>query len=167
MSRSIAPLPWQETAEELYEQYRQERDVGQRKRLQALWLMRRGLREEEAAREAGIGRRTLARWLDWYRQGGLTAVRRRVPGHGGRGTPCRLSPEQQEALLAESSKGTFHTYEEARRWVERQFGVSYCWSGIYTLLTRLEVHPKGPRPAATTANPAVQAAWKRGACTRR
>jgi hypothetical protein len=48
MSRSIDPIPWQETAEELYEQYRQERDVGQRKRLQVLWLVRRGLREDAA-----------------------------------------------------------------------------------------------------------------------
>jgi transposase len=167
MSRSIALIRWQETAEELSEQYRQERDVAQRKRLQALWLVRRGLREEEAAREAGIGRRTLARWLDWYRQGGLAEVRRRVPGHGGRGTPCWLSPAQQAALRAESSKGTLHTYEEARRWVEQQFGVRYRWSGLYTLLTRLEVHPKVPRPTAAKGDPAVQEAWKKGGSAKR
>ena len=94
-------------------------------------------------------------------------MRRRVPGHGGRGTPCWLSPEQQATLLAERSKGPFHTYAEARRWVEQQFGVRYRWSGIYTLLTRLEVHPKVPRPAAAKADPAVQEAWKKGASATR
>jgi transposase len=167
MSRSIDPIPWQETARELYEQYCRERDVGQRKRLQALWLVRRGLREQEAAREAGIGKRTLARWLDWYRQGGLEEVRRRVPGQGGRGTPCGLSPAQQAALLAQSSLGIFHTYEEARQWVEQQFGVRDRWSGLYTLLARLSVHPRVPRPTAAKADPAVQEAWKKGASARR
>jgi hypothetical protein len=65
MSRRIEPGPWRETAEEVYERYRQERDVDQRTRLHALWLVRRGESEQDAAREAGIGRRTLARWREW------------------------------------------------------------------------------------------------------
>jgi transposase len=167
MSRSIEPIPWQETAEELYERYRREADVGQRKRLQALWLVRRGMAEQDAAREAGVGRRTLARWLAWYRQGGLEEVLRRVPGHGAPGTPCWLSTEQQAALLAACRKGTFRTYEEAQRYVAQEFGVQYRWHGIYTLLTRLEVHPKVPRPTAAKADPTLQEAWKRGACETR
>ena len=116
-------MAWQETADELYKRYRQDRDVGQRTRLHALWLVRRGESEQDAAREAGIGRRPLARWLDWYRQGGLQEVLRRVPGHGGRGAACWLSAEQQALLLAASRSGRFRTSAEARRWVEQEFGV--------------------------------------------
>ena len=167
MSRTIEPVPWQETADELYERYRQERDVGRRPRLHALWLVRRGESERDAAREAGIGRRTVARWLAWYRQGGLEEVLRRVPGHGGRGAACWLSTEQQAALLAESSTGTFHRDAEARQWVEEQCGVPYRYQGIYALLARLRVPPKVPRPRAVKADPAVQEAWKGGPAGRR
>ena len=41
MSKPVA-AEWRETAEELRERYVTERDVGRRKRLQALWLVRRG-----------------------------------------------------------------------------------------------------------------------------
>lgn len=163
MSGKVHAITWQETPQELYERYREERDVGRRTRLQALWSVCCGTPAQEAAREAGVGRRTVTRWLDWYRQGGLDAVLRRVPGHGARGPACRLSREQQERLLARCGEGTFRTYEEARRWVEREYGICYGYHGMYALLARLEVHPKVPRPTAAKGDPAAREAWKKGA----
>ena len=87
---------------------------------------------------------------------------RRVPGHGARGLTCWLSPEQQAALLAQCRRGAFRTYGEAQRWVTREFGVSYRYDGMHTLLTRLGVQPKVPRPKAAKADPAIQEAWKKG-----
>ncbi|MBO1436204.1 helix-turn-helix domain-containing protein [Meiothermus sp. CFH 77666] len=69
MSRRIAPIDWVESAEELEELYRREKHLERRKRLQAMWLVRRGKAAQEAAKEVGIGRKTLSRWLDWYRAG--------------------------------------------------------------------------------------------------
>lgn len=166
MSGVIGHIDWQESAEELRTRYRTEREVGQRTRLQAVWLVRCGRSEQEAAMVAGVGRRTLTRWLAWYRQGGLAEVLRRMPGHGSRGAPCRLTSPQHAALLARCAQGAFRTYGEAQQWVEHEFGVTYRYAGIYDLLARAQVHPKIPRPTAAKADPAAQIAWKRGALAR-
>lgn len=165
MSRPVT-VAWTETAAELYTHFTREHDVRRRQRLQALWLVRTGRPIAEAARLAGVGQRSLERWLSWYRQEGLAAVLDRVPGHGARGQPSRLTPEQQQALLAQTATGAFRTYHEARDWVRQEFGVTYRYQGIYTLLARLDVHPKVPRPQAAKADPAAQAAWKRGGSPR-
>jgi transposase len=162
MGRRLQEIDWEESAEELYDRYRAERDLNRRKHLQVLWLVRQGRSATAAATEAGVGVRTVLRWRDWYRAGGLAEVLRRVPGHGARGAACWLSPEQQATLLAQCRCGTFRTYGEAQRWVTREFGVSYRYDGIHTLLTRLGVPPKVPRPTAAKADPAVQQAWKKG-----
>ncbi len=94
MSKSVG-VAWQESAEELERQYRAERDVERRKRLGALWRVRVGDRVADAGRILGVGERTVARWLEWYRAGGLGEVRRRIPGHGAVGQPHRLSAAQQ------------------------------------------------------------------------
>jgi transposase len=162
MGRRVQEIDWEESAEELYDRYRVERDLNRRKRLQVLWLVRQGRSATAAATEAGLGVRTVLRWLDWYRAGGLAEVLRRVPGHGARGAACWLSAEQQATLLAQCRRGAFRTYGEAQRWVTREFGVSYRYDGLHTLLTRLGVHPKVPRPTAAKADHAVQEAWKKG-----
>jgi transposase len=162
MARALQTINWAESTEELYDRYRTERDLKRRKRLQVLWLVRRGTTATAAATQAGVGLRTVLRWLDWYRAGGRGEVLRRVPGHGARGLTCWLSAEQQAALLDQCRRGAFRTYGEAQRWVNREFEVSYRYDGIHTLLTRLGVHPKVPRPTAAKADPAVQEAWKKG-----
>lgn len=167
MSGVISEIAWQETADELYARYQAAPEVVARQRLQALWLVRCGQSATRAAETAGVGRRTLTRWLGWYRQDGLEAVLTRVPGHGAQGRPGRLMADQLAALRAESAAGQFHTYDEARQWVARQWGVTYSDQGIYAVLTRLAVHPKVPRPAAERADPAAQAAWQKGGSWRR
>jgi transposase len=162
MGRTLQDIDWRESAQDLYDRYRTERDVQRRKRVQVLWLVRQQKTVTAAARDAGVGVRTALRWLDWYRVGGLEEVLRRVPGHGARGGTCWLSAEQQAALLERCSVGAFRTYGEAQRWVNREFGVAYRYDGIHTLLTRLGVHPKVPRPTAAKGDPAIQEAWKKG-----
>lgn len=143
-------MDWNESAEHLYERYKAERqDVAQRKRLMALWLLGSGESVGDAARMAGVGRRTLTRWLGWYREGGLKQVLKRVPGHAAVGSGRRLSDGQIDELMEQASRGKFRTYEEARQWVERNHGVEYRYKGIYALLaTKLGVRPKVPRPTA-------------------
>ena len=162
MARAVV-VEWGEGGEELRRRFAAERDGARRARLQALWLVREGRGVGEAARLAGVGARTVERWLGWYRAGGLAEVRRRVPGHGARGAPGRLDAGQRAALLARAGEGAFRTYGEARDWVEREWGVAYSYQGMYALLAGLGVRPKVPRPMAAKADPAAQEAWKRGA----
>lgn len=161
MARRV-DVEWAETAEELRGRFVAEADGAKRKRLQALWLVRDGRGVAEAGRLAGVGERTVERWLGWYRAGGLAEVLRRIPGHGAGGAPGRLAPDQQAALLARAAEGAFRTYGEAQAWVAEAFGVAYSYQGMYSVLARLRVHPKVPRPMAAKADPAAQAAWKGG-----
>jgi transposase len=161
MSKSVA-VAWGETAEELYGRYRAEEAVARRKRLQVLWRVRAGDVPAVAGEAAGVGARTVERWLAWYRQGGVEVVLRRVPGCGGRRSTSWLGPEQERALVAECATGAFRTYEEARAWVAAEYGVRYRYKGMHAALRRLGVHPKVPRPVAEKADPAAQEAWKQG-----
>jgi transposase len=167
MGRTWQEIDGNESAAELYDRYRAERDVQRRKCWHVLWLVRRGRTAPATATEAGGGVRTVLRWLDWYRAGGLAEILRRVPGHGARGLTCWLSPEHQAALLAQCRRGAFRTSGEAQRWVHREFGVRSRYEGLPTLLPRLGVQPKVPRPTAATADPALQEAWTKGTSARR
>jgi transposase len=161
MSKPVA-VAWSETAEELEARYRAERDVERRKRLGALWRVRAGDRVGAAGRLAGVGERTVFRWLGWYRAEGLAGVLRRTPGHGATGQPHRLTAEQRAGLLEHAGRGEFRTYEEAREWVAAEYGVAYRPGGFYTSLRRLGVRPTVPRPVAEKADPARREAWKSG-----
>ncbi len=161
MSKPIA-VDWAETAEVLEQRYRSERHVERRKRLGALWRVRMGDRAADAGRAMGVGNRTVERWLAWYRVGGLEDVLRRVPGHGAVGQPHWLTTEQQSVLVAECATGAFRTYDEARAWVEAEYGVGYTSGGMATALRRLGVRPKVPRPLAEKADPAQREAWRSG-----
>lgn len=126
----------------------------------------RGERDHSAAEATGVSRRTLSRWLGWYRRGGLAQGLGRVPGHGAVGSQCWLSEHRQELSFERASLGEFRTYEEARRWVEEEWGVKYRYKGMYALLARVGVRPKVPRPAAEKADPQAQESWKRGGSRR-
>lgn len=161
MSKSMT-IMWAEPAEELERRYRAERDVERRKRLGALWRVRLGDRVAEAARLVGVGERTVFRWLAWYRALGLNGVLQRVPGHGACGQPHRLTEAQQAGVVAQCAAGQFRTFAEAQAWVATEYGVEYRPGGFSTMLRRLGVRPKVPRPVAEKADPTAQAAWKLG-----
>src|SRR5215218_1283135 len=124
MSGVIEAVNWQENADELHALYKAERNVEARKRLLALWLVRRGQSVGDAAKTAGVGRRTLTRWFSWYRESGLEEVLSRVPGHGALGSEGYLSERQQDELVERAGRGEFRTYEEARRWVNENWAVA-------------------------------------------
>ncbi len=155
-------IEWQEDEVTLWQRYRSEPDPELRTRWHALWLLRQGRSATETAALVGVHRGSIQRWLAWYRQGGLAAVAQHRQG-GRQGRAPYLTPEQQARVEAETAAGTLRTVGAAVRWVEREFGVRYTYWGMRTLLHRLKIGPKVPRPLAAKADLAAQEAWKRGA----
>ena len=157
-------MEWAEadSAEALRCRYRSEAHPRKRQWLHGLWLLRRGWRVDEVADAVGAGRRTVERWIDWYRhEGGVDGVL--AHRQGGAGQPPRLTVEQQAQLADEVATGRFRTAAEIRAWLADTFGVTYRPGGVTALLGRLRCHPKVPRPLHEKADPAAQAAWKGGA----
>ncbi len=155
-------VDWQDDEATLRQRYRREADAELRPRWHVLWLLRQGRSATEAAALVGVHRRSVQRWLAWYRQGGLAAVAAHRQG-GRQGRRAYLTAAQQAHLTAETAQGTIRTAGEAVRWVEQQFGVRYTEWGMRALLKRLAIGKKVPRPLAAQADLAAQEAWKRGA----
>ena len=161
MARQTAVV-WaaEDTAEALHARYRAEAVAEVRTRLHALWLLRQGEGPTAVAAVVGVSRNAVQQWLRWYRCGGLAAVRSHR--RGGPGKPSYLTPDQAEQLVAAAAAGVFATAADVRDWIEARFGVAYTVGSLYTLLPRLGIRLKRPRPHHPQADPQAQAAWKKG-----
>ena len=161
MARPMA-IMWAaaDTAAALHAQYRAQPAPEVRTRLHALWLLRQGASPTGVAAMVGVDRSSVQRWLRWYREGGLAAVcgRRR----GGVGKPSYLTTAQAAQVVAVAATGVFATAPAVRDWIAERFGVVYTVGSTYTLLARLGIRLKRPRPRHPKADPQVQAAWKKG-----
>ncbi|MCY4522062.1 MAG: winged helix-turn-helix domain-containing protein [Caldilineaceae bacterium] len=80
---------------------------------------------------------------------------------GGPGKPSYLTAAQQAQVVAAAAQGLFATAQAVRDWIEEQFGVVYTVGSLYTLLPRLGIRLKTPRPRHAQADPQAQAAWKK------
>jgi transposase len=136
-----------------------------RTRLQALWLLRVGRTLSEVPAVVGVHYRTVQRWVDWYRRGGLALVRTRRMGGAGQ-TPF-LPREAEEQVAQEVASGRFRTAAEIRAWIAATDHVDDRIGGIYTLVARLGCRLKVPRSIHPRTDLAQQEAWKQGASTTR
>ena len=161
MTRKVV-IQWaaEDTADALHRQYRAEKVPEVRTRLHALWLLRRGEPPAAVVSALGVGLRSVHRWLQWYREGGLAQVCGRRKG--GPGKPSFLTRAQEQQVVAEAAKGVFATARAVRDWIEEQFGVVYTVGSMYTLLPRLGIGLKVPRPRHAKMDPQAQATWKKG-----
>ena len=125
----------EETPEFFRALYRAERDGKLKERLQALWLLRRGWSATQVAAVIGVHYRTIHRWAQWYREGGLAeALSRR---QGGEGRKSHLDVEETVLLGLEIKDGAFDSAADVRDWIEAQCGVSYTMPGVYSLMKRM------------------------------
>lgn len=156
-------VDWQHTEVDLRKRYQRERDGKRRQRLHALWLMRQGQHTvAQVANLVGVTEGTLQRWLNWYRAGGLEALEAHRVGQAG-GVVARVSLEEQALLAAYAGDGAFQTIDEVRQWLKQTYAVDYTDWGTRSLLDRLKIHAKVPRPLNPKTEAATQEAWKKGA----
>ena len=167
MARPRFEMTWDEedTAAVLKAEYRREGRADRRPRLHGLWLLRTGRPVDETAAAVGVHRRTVDRWVAWYRAGGREGVL--AHRQGGHGQPRKLAAEQEAQLRDEIATGRFRSAAEVGVWITATFGVTYRPGGLDGLLRRLRAAPKVPRPRHEKADPAAQAAWRRGGSPRR
>lgn len=163
-----AEIAWQEgdTVEALFARYRSEGNPKLLPRWQALWLLRRGMHRSQVADVIGIDPRTLREWVSWYRQGGCLAVASHRQGREG-GSPPRLSMSQRDQVRDRAAQGAFRGIAAVREWVSHEFGVDYTYWGMRSILDRMQIHLKVPRPLAVKGSLAAQEAWQKGGCGKR
>jgi transposase len=155
-------IEWQaeDTVAALKTAYQREGEGAIRQRLHGLWLLRSGWRLGAVAEALGVHYRTVQRWVDWYRAGGVPTVRaHRMGGHG---QPAFLSADAQAAVAAAVAMGRFRTAAEVGDWIAATYGVRYRPGGLASLLERLQCAPKVPRPVHAKADLAAQDRFKRG-----
>jgi transposase len=122
-----------------------------------------GARRWRIAGVLGRSRRFVQEWAYAYRDGGIDAVR---PGRS-TGRPPKLPRDREQAFKARVLGGPTEADggvcvlrgEDARRILEREFGVAYTLDGVYDLLDRLDLSCLVPRPRHRKNDPAAMAAW--------
>jgi transposase len=88
------------------------------RKMEVLWLKSHGLGHDDIATYADVSRRTVQRYLNEYREGGLDRLRR-CPWH----QPQSTLVEHQESLAGYFSKHPVRSAKQARAVIEQQTGV--------------------------------------------
>ena len=88
------------------------------RKMEVLWLKSHGLGHDEIATYAGVSRRTVQRYLNEYREGGLTRLRR-CPWHH----PQSILTEQQGSLEDYFSKHPVRSAKQARAVIGQPTGI--------------------------------------------
>ena len=124
----------EDTPEALKAAWQAESKHAVKMRLHGLWMLRRGMSIGEVAFALDVHYRTVRRWLDWYKDGGLEEVvaRRR----GGKGGESRLNEEQISRLAWEMETGRLVTAEDVKSWIAYQCDERYTMPGVYSLMQR-------------------------------
>ncbi len=153
------------SSDDLAEAARREGDGRIRTRILAIRYMLEGHTAPGAAKVFPISDTQLRMWMRRYDAEGLHGLRdRHRPGR-----PPILDPEKTEAFServrtgpAEAEGLAAYRGEDVRRLLKDEFGSDYSISGTYFLLHRLGFSNLVPRPVHPKADPAAQAAFKRG-----
>ena len=137
-----------ESAEELQQRMKREKDLKKRQRLHALYLVASGQarHRKDIAPLLGVHRHSVAAWLDAYVEGGLDhALRYHVP------TPPVHRRMTDTALTALQEKlkepSGFAGYDQIRVWLAEEHQVALAYSSVHALVRyQLHAKPKRPRP---------------------
>lgn len=150
----------QETPEELARLERRYRASPLADRLKMLRLLKTETYPSrlQLAPVLGYSRRQLQRWWTTYQAGGLEALLERgAPG----GSTERITEEAWQALETEMKAGRIALLQEAQRFLEAHFAISYTIGGLSDLFRRRKAKLKTGRRRNKKASAEEQAAFKK------
>jgi transposase len=153
-----------QSADELWQLAKAQKQARARVRLQAVALAREGRTAPQVAAALGVARRAAQEWVARYNRGGVDGLREGA--HTGK--PPRLAKERHDQLRARLDAGALPSdgvctlrAADVRRILEAEFGVAYSLKGVYKLLHRLGYSSLQPRPRHKLTDAAAQEAFKK------
>jgi transposase len=152
------------TVAELEQRYRGAEDRVARSQWQILWLLAGGMRTAEVARVTGYGVRWIQEVARRYRDGGPAAIGDRRHANPGAAPLLDAAHRAQlrQALAGPAPDGGLWTGRQVAAWMSRRLGRPVAPQRGWEWLCRLGLTPQRPRPRETRADPAAQAAFKKG-----
>ena len=167
MARTLR-LPAHLGPDDIERRYRRARDPVARSHWQIVWLLARGEPPAAVAGATGYSVPWIYEVARRYREGGPDALGDRR--HANPGAPPLLAPARQEALRAAlggpAPDGGLWTGRKVAAWMARELGRPVGEQRGWEWLRRLGFSPQRPRPREARADPAAQAACKRGGSPR-
>ena len=152
------------TIRELQTLYRTETHSRLARRIQAVWLARKGRTCPEIVDITGAKRRTIQQWISRYNRGGIEELLDKSRS----GRPALLSTTSEKQLARRIEAGptqadgvSVFTGPAVGALVKREFGILYSLRGIERLLGRLGFSYLAPRPRHEKADPQTQEEFKK------
>lgn len=145
MPRPRAKLDRLGQADQVIQRLKSEPAGKARERLLAVSLGLKGeLELLEIAQTIGRSRSTIQTWFDLYRDEGIERLCRRSNAPTGR--PSQLTPKAKQELRKKLAKGSFRRVDDAREWLNRQFGIDATYDTVRSWLGKLGARLKVVRP---------------------
>jgi len=152
----------QESAQHLEAQLKTARSASQKERLQMLWWLKTGqlTQHQQLAERLGRDLSTVTRWLQRYRQSGLSGL---LEVKVAPGKPAKLTPEALAGLKAQlDSPDGFKSYGEIVEWLKTTYNLELSYPTVYKWVHyRLKAKLKVPRPRSAQQDPAAAERFKK------
>jgi transposase len=149
---------------ELEHRYRAATDPVARSHYQIIWLLSGGRSTAEVARVTGYSEDWVLKLAKRYRQDGPGGLGDRR--HGNPGGSALLDADGKvalrQALTGAPPDGGLWTGRQVARWMSARLGRDVSPQRGWEYLIQLGYTPQRPRPTAPQADPAAQAAFKKG-----
>ena len=137
----------------------------EKRRFEAMRLLKRGLNQSEVARRLKVARQTVSQWARQYREQGQAGLRQ--AGRAGRKPLLDAAElERLEALLLEGPEAhgfptPLWSCPRVARLIEDHFGVRYHEGHVWKILRALHWSPQRPVGKARERNEEAIRTWKR------
>lgn len=152
----------EESAAALDKQLKHARTASQKERLQMMWWLKteQVSEHQQLAHRLGRNPSTISRWLQKYRQGGLSEL---LEVKTAPGAVPQIRAEALAGLQArlESETG-FSSYGEIISWLKTEYGLELTYATVYYWVHyRLKAKLKVPRPCSAKQDPVAVERFKK------